>query len=58
MISARDELLHLADCLSDQEAERVLELLETHCPELLGRLPDGDAEAAVPVTVPHAPNAS
>ena len=28
MISARDELLHLVDCLSDEESERALELLE------------------------------
>jgi hypothetical protein len=27
MISARDELLHLIDCLSDAECERALELL-------------------------------
>jgi len=27
MISARDELLHLVDCLSDKECERALELL-------------------------------
>lgn len=28
MISARDELLHLVDCLSDEECERALALLE------------------------------
>jgi hypothetical protein len=28
MISARDELLHLVDCLSNAECERALQLLE------------------------------
>jgi hypothetical protein len=37
MITAKDELAHLADCLSEEEAEQVLALLEKHWPEVLGR---------------------
>jgi hypothetical protein len=37
MISARDELRHLIECLSDEECERALELLEP-----LRRQPDDD----------------
>jgi hypothetical protein len=36
MLTARDELLHLVDSLSDNEAERVLETLRREMPELYG----------------------
>jgi hypothetical protein len=38
--SAKDELLHLAESLSEDEAERVLETLRREMPELYGESPD------------------
>ncbi len=40
MISAKDELHHLADCMSEEECERALELLRQH--GFCGPGPDGD----------------
>jgi len=38
MISAKDELAHLLDCISEEEAQRVLDVLDEHYPDLYRHL--------------------
>ena len=49
MISAKDELAHLVECLSEEEAERVLDVLDKYYPEVLGRGEEDDPDE--PTTV-------
>jgi hypothetical protein len=50
MISARDELKHVVETLSEAEAEKAMALLMKHAPEMFGR------SATCPCGDPNCPN--
>jgi hypothetical protein len=39
VLTAKEELAHLAECLTEAEAERALAVLYERCPELYGEAP-------------------
>ena len=40
MLTARDEMIHIASTLTEEEAEKVIEVLHRELPELFGEAKD------------------